>query len=137
MTELTKLLPQNGDQGNAAIRSGNLGAAVFWIKAGLVLRSQQERHMKVPKEIRVRSGTKVRTAPYRKGHTVVETLRRANIEIMTQCEQGYCGTCMVQLLKGEIKMRVNDALTDTDLDDGMRLACQGEPCGEEVEIELL
>lgn len=92
--------------------------------------------MIVPKEIRVRNGLSVLKAPYQEGHTIVETLRRANIEIMTQCEQGYCGTCMVQLIKGEVDMRVNDALSDHDLDEGMRLACQGEPRGEEVEIEL-
>lgn len=90
----------------------------------------------IPPTIKVRTGLKRIEVSYQAGDTIVETLRRADVDIMTQCEQGYCGTCMVQVLKGEIEMRVNDALGEADLDDGMRLACQGEPRGDVVEIEL-
>ena len=92
--------------------------------------------MTVPKELVVRQGMRTTKVPYQSGNTILETLRSADIDLATQCEQGYCGTCAVQLIKGEIKMRVNDVLSEPDLNDGMRLACQGEPEGEDVEIEL-
>lgn len=89
-----------------------------------------------PDEILVRKGHRVIRAPHRAGDTVLETLRRADIAIPTQCEQAYCGTCVIELLRGEVEMRVNTVLDEKDIASGMRLACQGVPRGEIVEIEI-
>ena len=90
-----------------------------------------------PREIRVRTGRQVKTAPYRHGDTVLETLRRAEIAMASQCEQAYCGTCIFELVCGEVRLRLNQVLSEKDLAQGLRLACQGVPCGDIVEIELL
>jgi 3-ketosteroid 9alpha-monooxygenase subunit B len=90
-----------------------------------------------PKEIIVRIGNRIVRAPHRAGDSVLDTLRRAEIPISTQCEQAYCGTCIFQLLQGEVRLRVNDVLGEADLATGLRLACQGVPEGEIVEIELI
>ncbi|HLY54980.1 MAG TPA: 2Fe-2S iron-sulfur cluster binding domain-containing protein [Stellaceae bacterium] len=90
-----------------------------------------------PREIIVHLGNRVVHAPHREGDTVLSTLRRAEIPIATQCEQAYCGTCIFQLLTGEVRLRINDVLGEADLATGLRLACQGVPEGETVEIELL
>ena len=89
-----------------------------------------------PEEIIVKMGRERLRASHRHGDTVLETLRRASIPIQTQCERAYCGSCMFELLEGEVHLRVNEVLCEADLSDGMRLACQGVPCGERVEIEL-
>lgn len=89
-----------------------------------------------PAEIIVHLGRRVLRAPHRPGDTVLETLRRAEIPIGTQCEQAYCGSCIFELRKGEVKLRLNDVLSERDLADGLRLACQGVPRGEEVEIVI-
>jgi ferredoxin len=90
-----------------------------------------------PREIRVRTGRQVKTAPYRQGDTVLETLRRAEIAMPSQCEQAYCGTCMFELVCGEVRLRLNQVLSEKDLTEGLRLACQGVPYGDVVEIQLL
>lgn len=89
-----------------------------------------------PTEILVHVGRRILHAPHHRGDTVLETLRRAEIAIPTQCEQAYCGSCAFELLRGEVKLKLNDVLSEQDLSSGMRLACQGVPRGEIVEIEL-
>ena len=89
-----------------------------------------------PHEIVVRIGHRVFRAPHLPGDTVLATLRRAGLPISTQCEQAYCGTCVFELRKGDVLLRHNDVLTEADLASGLRLACQGVPEGEIVEIEL-
>ncbi len=84
----------------------------------------------------VRHGRRVSNIPCRPGETILQTLRRANIHIPTQCERAYCGSCMFQLLQGEVVLRFNDVLSDADLAEGVRLACQGIATGPLVEIEL-
>lgn len=85
----------------------------------------------------VRAGNRVRRAECRAGDTILDALRRAEIDIPTQCEKAYCGSCMFQLVKGEISLRINDVLSAEDLAEGYRLACQGVAATPEVEIELL
>ncbi|MDO9443195.1 MAG: 2Fe-2S iron-sulfur cluster-binding protein [Beijerinckiaceae bacterium] len=89
-----------------------------------------------PDEIIVHTTQGVRSARHRRGDTVLETLRKADIDIQTQCERAYCGSCIFQLIDGEIFLRINEVLSESDLADGMRLACQGVPEGDRVEIEL-
>jgi 3-ketosteroid 9alpha-monooxygenase subunit B len=89
-----------------------------------------------PEEIIVRKGQRLFRANHRAGDTVLETLRRASIDITTQCEQAYCGSCIFELVRGEVELRLNSVLSEEDLASGMRLACQGVPRGAIVEIEI-
>ncbi|WP_277570408.1 2Fe-2S iron-sulfur cluster-binding protein [Methylorubrum extorquens] len=51
-----------------------------------------------------------------------------------RCRSGTCGTCMVKLRAGNVRMSVQDALSDGDREDGYILACQAEPEGD-LELE--
>ena len=70
------------------------------------------------------------------GETLLETARRGHVPLNSNCERGECGTCMVTVLSGAVKMRANQVLSDADVKDGLTLACQSLPLSEVVEIEL-
>jgi len=89
-----------------------------------------------PDTVIFRSGSNVVRAEYFAGETLLDTARRVGLSIATSCELGNCGTCMVELLKGKVEMRNNNALTEADLASGCVLACQSVPVSERCEVEL-
>ncbi|MCV7155112.1 2Fe-2S iron-sulfur cluster binding domain-containing protein [Mycobacterium pyrenivorans] len=61
------------------------------------------------------------------GETLLESARRAGMAPPFSCEAGNCGTCMAVLTDGKATMRVNDALTEDEVEDGYVLTCQAVP----------
>ena len=61
------------------------------------------------------------------GETRLESARRAGLGPPFSCEAGNCGTCMALLTDGSATMRVNDALTEDEVDEGYVLTCQAIP----------
>ncbi|NKY57633.1 ferredoxin--NADP reductase [Nocardia flavorosea] len=70
---------------------------------------------------------KKKSVPRRDGETLLESARRAGLTPPFSCESGNCATCMAKLTEGKATMRVNDALTDDDLQEGYILTCQAVP----------
>ena len=64
---------------------------------------------------------------YQKGETFLETARRAGLRPPFSCESGSCATCMAMLQEGTATMRVNNALTPDEIEEGWVLTCQGFP----------
>src|SRR6201992_1588171 len=89
-----------------------------------------------PAIIRIHHGGEVRDVEYRAGETLLETARRAGVRIAFNCERGECGTCIVTVLSGAVKMRANEVLSEDDLRDGLALGCQSVPVTEVIEIEV-
>ncbi len=83
-----------------------------------------------------RHGFSVRRAAHHEGETILQTARRANVFINTNCVQGKCGTCVCSLHEGQVAMRRNEALSEEDLDNGLILACQSVPVTDACEIRL-
>jgi 3-ketosteroid 9alpha-monooxygenase subunit B len=73
---------------------------------------------------------------YRAGDTVLETARRASLPTPFSCEAGNCATCMALLREGTVAMRVNDALTPEEVDEGWVLTCQSVPTSSAITIEF-
>ena len=59
--------------------------------------------------------------------SILELAQSNGIDIESDCEQGFCGTCMVKLLSGQVEMEADDGLDDTDRADGMILTCTAVP----------
>lgn len=66
--------------------------------------------------------------------SILELAHNNGIEIESDCEQGFCGACMVKLLSGSVEMEVEDGLDDTDRDNGMILTCTAVPTSD-IELE--
>ncbi|MEZ5168357.1 MAG: 2Fe-2S iron-sulfur cluster binding domain-containing protein [Acidimicrobiales bacterium] len=61
------------------------------------------------------------------GETILETARRAGLNPPFSCQAGNCATCIAALHEGEVRMRVNDVLTDDEVAEGWILTCQSLP----------
>ena len=58
---------------------------------------------------------------------ILELAQEAQVEIETDCEQGFCGTCKVKLISGEVDMESDDGLDEADLEQNMILPCVSVP----------
>lgn len=72
---------------------------------------------------------------YHAGDTVLETARRANLPAPYSCEAGSCATCMALVLDGSVTMRVNNALTPDEVEEGWILTCQSLPVSPSLHVD--
>src|SRR5262249_11138863 len=70
----------------------------------------------------------------RPGTTIWETARQLGMSPPYSCESGSCATCMARLLDGAVTMRVNNALTPDEVDEGWILTCQSVPTTPTVHV---
>jgi ferredoxin len=82
----------------------------------------------------VKLGGRKQTVHYKMGDTVLDTARRAGLKPPFSCESGSCATCMAHLDTGTVTMRVNNALTPDEVEDGWVLTCQAIPTSAEVVV---
>ncbi|MFV0315405.1 MAG: 2Fe-2S iron-sulfur cluster-binding protein [Microthrixaceae bacterium] len=78
-------------------------------------------------------GTTV-TAQHQPATTVLQTARQAGLVPPYSCEAGNCATCMARVVSGSVQMRVNDALTPDEVDEGWILTCQSVPTSETLHV---
>lgn len=74
------------------------------------------------------------TVPQHAGETLLQSARRAGLTPPFSCEAGNCATCIAQITEGEAKMRVNNALDDDEVAEGLVLTCQGEPVSADITV---
>jgi 3-ketosteroid 9alpha-monooxygenase subunit B len=89
----------------------------------------------VPVEVTVTLGKKTTVVRYQPGDTLLETARRGGLRPPFSCEAGNCATCMAFLKEGSVTMRVNNALTPEEVEEGWVLTCQSLPSGQTVTVE--
>lgn len=82
----------------------------------------------------IRLGRRKKTTEYRMGDTILEAARRAGLGPPYSCEGGSCATCMALVEKGSASMRVNNALTPDEVEEGWVLTCQALPTSREVVV---
>lgn len=88
----------------------------------------------VPESLIIRLDRRKHTIAYQAGDTVLETARRGGLRPPFSCEAGNCATCMAHLDHGSVSMRVNNALSADELEEGWILTCQSMPTSAEVTI---
>ncbi|WP_210588516.1 ferredoxin--NADP reductase [Streptomyces sp. GESEQ-35] len=74
------------------------------------------------------------SVPKRAGETLLQSARRAGLTPPFSCEAGNCATCMAKVTEGSATMRVNDALTEDEVEEGYVLTCQGVPDAGSVTV---
>jgi 3-ketosteroid 9alpha-monooxygenase subunit B len=65
---------------------------------------------------------------------LLDVLLDAGLDVPFSCREGHCGACACLKRNGQIEMEVNDVLEQSDLDDGLILACQARPRTDSVEV---
>ena len=89
----------------------------------------------VPAAIVLRLRGRRHEIAYHAGDTVLETARRANLPAPYSCESGSCATCMALVREGSVTMRVNNALTPDEVEEGWILTCQSLPRGPVLSVD--
>ncbi len=72
---------------------------------------------------------------YQPGDTILEAARRGGLQPPFSCEAGSCATCMAHLDQGAVAMRVNNALSVDEVEEGWILTCQAVPTSAEVVVD--
>jgi len=67
--------------------------------------------------------------------TLVAAAAEHGIEILTACENGQCGTCVVKILEGEADHR-DRALTPEKREEGWMCACVSRAKGAKLVVEI-
>ena len=88
----------------------------------------------VTESLVIRLDRKKHALKYQPGDTILEAARRAGLRPPFSCESGSCATCMAHLDAGSVHMRVNNALSAEEVEDGWVLTCQAVPTSTEVVI---
>jgi ring-1,2-phenylacetyl-CoA epoxidase subunit PaaE len=70
------------------------------------------------------------------GTTVLDAAQRARPDLPFACKGGVCGTCRALVCDGEVRMRRNFALEESELAAGYVLTCQAEPVTERVALDF-
>ncbi len=66
-------------------------------------------------------------------NTILDVALKHNIQLPYSCRGGRCSTCIARCVSGNVKMSINDILTDKDLQNGMILTCVAYP---ESDVEI-
>jgi ring-1,2-phenylacetyl-CoA epoxidase subunit PaaE len=69
-----------------------------------------------------------------RGETVLEAAERSGLDLPFSCRAGVCSTCRTKVVRGEVEMEQNYALTDEELAQGVVLACQARAITHELEL---
>jgi ferredoxin-NADP reductase len=83
----------------------------------------------------IRLDRRKHTLAYEPGDTILDTARRAGLKPPFACEVGNCATCMAHLDEGKVAMRVNNALSAGEVEEGWVLTCQAIPTSREVIVD--
>jgi len=67
-----------------------------------------------------------------KDQPILKQVLDKGISLPHSCLEAMCGTCMVKVIKGKIRMQENYALTDKQLNEGYSLLCSGFANSDEV-----
>ena len=59
--------------------------------------------------------------------TLLDAALKANLDVPYSCQGGVCSSCIARIKTGEAKMRNNQILTDSELEEGLILTCQALP----------
>jgi ferredoxin-NADP reductase len=63
------------------------------------------------------------------GETLLDAAQRLNLPVDFSCMAGQCGTCMVKLESGDVRMDEPNCLSASERAEGLILACSSRPRG--------
>jgi ring-1,2-phenylacetyl-CoA epoxidase subunit PaaE len=70
------------------------------------------------------------------GINILDAALNAGADLPFACKGGVCCTCRAKVVEGEVKMDVNYALEDWEVEQGFVLTCQCHPLTDKVVIDF-
>jgi len=70
------------------------------------------------------------------GKDVLSAAQDVDADVPFSCKGGVCCTCRAKVLEGSVKMTLNFALEEDEVEDGFVLTCQAHPTSEKVVISF-
>ncbi|HEX9826395.1 MAG TPA: ferredoxin--NADP reductase [Flavobacteriaceae bacterium] len=67
--------------------------------------------------------------------TVLEAALDEDLDAPYSCQGGICSTCLARLKEGQVKMRQNNILTDSEVAEGLILTCQSHPLTPTIYVD--
>lgn len=85
----------------------------------------------VPESVVIKLDRRKHQIPYERGETLLAAAKRAGVNPPSSCEDGFCGSCLAQLVRGDVRMKSHKALTENEVEKGRVLLCQSIPTSTE------
>lgn len=86
-------------------------------------------------EVTVLLDGRTTTATLSRETPILDGVQRVRPDLPFACKGGVCGTCRAKLVEGEVDMRRNFALEETELAAGFILTCQSRPTSGRVTVD--
>jgi ring-1,2-phenylacetyl-CoA epoxidase subunit PaaE len=67
--------------------------------------------------------------------SILEAALAENIDAPYSCQGGICSSCLARLTEGNVVMRQNNILTDSELAEGLILTCQAHPTTPNISVD--
>lgn len=67
--------------------------------------------------------------------SVLEAALAEKLDAPYSCQGGICSSCLARLTEGEVTMRQNNILTDSELEEGLILTCQAHPTTSTIRVD--
>ena len=67
--------------------------------------------------------------------TILEAALDEDIDAPYSCQGGICSSCLARLTEGEVTMKQNNILTDSEVAEGLILTCQAHPTTPTITVD--
>lgn len=76
------------------------------------------------------------TITVKKDETLLDAALKSGIDAPYSCQGGVCSSCMCMVTEGEVQLLKNSILTDSEIEEGLTLACQAIPKSSTIAIDF-
>lgn len=68
--------------------------------------------------------------------TLLEAALKHSLDVPYSCQGGICSSCICRVTEGSAEMKKNSILTDSEIAEGLVLACQAVPTSDTIKIDF-
>lgn len=68
--------------------------------------------------------------------TLLEAALKQGLDVPYSCQGGICSSCICRITEGEAVLKKNQILTDSEIAEGLTLACQAHPTTASIKIDF-
>ena len=68
--------------------------------------------------------------------TLLEAALKQGLDVPYSCQGGICSSCICRITEGAAEMKKNQILNDSEVAEGLTLACQAYPTSKTIKIDF-